>query len=277
MAGQKLNQVKDKLKEAGKLTGQLSKQGLTKAGEVTGKVAEKIGDAYEYSVISKILADPVKAMTAEQTKLLKGFRREIEFKGVVSEEYFENAKETFAIKLAEIANESIADIPDKMRSKKVLASYTFDESMLNEIEQLEISNVKFADNVKVVEANTDKLKVVAKDSAVQVANKYGTKAIATITKRLGAKGASKAIGNIPFVGIALSFAVDEAVERGDKFVKLRNESLAFYKATGLQEYFTDMLTQTAVVISEFKESLKESGEKVDQLALDNRVEESLDD
>ena len=54
MAGQKLNQVKDKLKEAGKLTGQLSKQGLTKAGEVTGKVAEKIGDAYEYSVISKI-------------------------------------------------------------------------------------------------------------------------------------------------------------------------------------------------------------------------------
>ncbi|MDH5013102.1 hypothetical protein QFK56_08115 [Weissella cibaria] len=277
MAGQKLNQVKDKLKDAGKLTGQLSKQGLTKAGEVTGKVAEKIGDAYEYSVISKILAEPVKAMTAEQTKLLKGFRREIEFKGVVSEEYFENAKETFAIKLAEIANESVADIPDKLRNKKVLASYTFDESMLSEIEQLDISNVKFADNVKVVEANTDKLKVVAKDSAVQVANKYGTKAIATITKRLGAKGASKAIGNIPFVGIALSFAVDEAVERGDKFVKLRNESLAFYKATGLQEYFTDMLTQTAVVISEFKESLEESGEKVDQLALDNRIEESLDD
>lgn len=32
-----------------------------------------------------------------------------------------------------------------------------------------------------------------------------------------------------------------------------------------------------MVISKFKASLEESGEKVDQLALDNRIEESLDD
>lgn len=80
--------------------------------------------------------------------------------------------------------------------------------------------VRVHDKFKVVEANTDKLKVVAKDSAVQSANNYATKVIATITKNLGAKGASKAIGNIPFVGTICRLQLMRLLNVELKFVKL---------------------------------------------------------
>jgi hypothetical protein len=277
MASEKLDFAKEKLADAGKLTEKLSKDIAKKTVEVAGAVADKIGDAYEYSVISGILAEPVKALTAEQTKLLKGFRRELEFKGVISEDYFEQVKTDFTAKLVEVANNTLGEIPDHIHEKKVLGGYTFDENLLVEVAGIDDTKIQYTQDIIVDAKDTKQLKSAISKTAFNMADKFGTKAIGAISKKLGKKGVSKAVGNIPVVGIALSFAVDEAVERGDKFVKLRNESLAFYAASGLQEYFTDLLTETTIIIADFKNSLEESGEAVDQKALDSRFEDALED